>query len=208
MTDDILEPNPFANPILATEGDSNASAIYQKVGVALDRWERCEVSFAVLYSALILANADNHVLLRAFGSVIASNTKREMIWHANDAFFESWMNGDFAEQAANLKKQTRKLLNLYGKAAARRNEIAHSQVNGELRHKVVNQKAVMLPTIWFLVPPLFATRKTELFHHGPKYRYSTRELSHFTACFEELSSRASQLTQQIREFRASLPQKR
>ena len=198
---DILDPNPFAKPILAKNGDPTAREIYTAVGLSLDRWEHCETSFGVLYSSLIETKGGNHILMRSFGVITASNTRREMIWHANDAYFATHENDD-------LKSQVRHLLNLYQDAAARRNEIAHAMVTGDANFKIVDNHAVPLPTIWFLVPPLFATRKTEMNMLGPKYRYSTKELSGFTVCFEELSSRASCLAQAICAFRASLPETR
>jgi hypothetical protein len=197
---DILNPNPFANPILAKHGNDRARDIYTDVGLALDRWEHCETSFGILYSALIETEGGNHILMRSFGAITASKTKRDMIWAGADAFFTYYKNAD-------LKKQTRHLLNLYFDASSRRNEIAHAMVMGDLRHKIVDNKAVPLPTIWFLVPPTFATRKQEVLFGKPKFRYSTREISHFTKCFEELSSRGSKLAQLIRAFRASLRDK-
>ncbi len=198
--DDILDPNPFANPILADQGDATARDIYTAVGFALDRWEHCETSFGVLYSSFLEAPEGNHALMRSFGTILASSTRAEMIRAACDAFCAFHKNEE-------LKTQTRHLLNLYKDAAARRNEIAHAMVTGESPHKIVANRAVPLPTIWFLVPPLFATRKQELFAEGPKYRYSTRELGHFTSCFEELGSRAMRLAQTIRSFRAALREK-
>lgn len=181
-------------------GDQTAREIYTAVGFSLDRWEHCETSFGVLYSSLIETRGGNHILMRSFGVITASNARREMILHANDAYFATYKNDE-------LKRQVRHLLSLYKDAAARRNEIAHAMVMGDMPFKILDNHVVPLPTIWFLVPPLFATRKTEMHMRGPKYRYSTKELSHFTTCFEELGSRASKLAQAIRAFRASLPEK-
>lgn len=206
MPQDILDPNPFAKPILATEGDAQASDIYTAVGFALDRWEHCEESFSGLFSALLESPEGNHVLLRSFGTIVSSAARRDMIKAACDTFFEIHANKD-------LKEQTRHLLNLYRTAAARRNEIAHAMVSGKPQFYIEEKRAVPLPTIWYLVPPFIATRKNELlpnideFPHGPKYRYSTREIGHFTSCFEELGSRAGKQAQAIRKFRASLREK-
>ena len=197
---DVLEPNPFAKAPLAEGGNPTAQEIYTGVGLALDRWEHCDISIATVYSALVKPEGSNHALMRAFGTISSPNAKREMTWEACDAFFASYPNDD-------LKKTTRHLLSLYRDAASRRNNIAHAMVMGEARYKLVDNKAVPLPTIWFLVPPLFATRKNEIFARGPKYRYSTREISHFTSCFEELGARASKLAQNIRSFYEALPEK-
>lgn len=197
---DLLDPNPFAKPLFAKTGDKLARDIYTSVGFALDRWERCEISFGTLYSCLVKPEGSNHTLMRAFGVISAASTRFEMIWHATDAFFAAHPNED-------LRAETRHLLNIYKSAAARRNEIAHAVVDGNMPYIVENKEAVLLPTVWFLVPPLFATRKTEMFARGPKYRYSTKEIGQFTACFEELGTRAMNLMQRIRSFYAASPQK-
>jgi len=131
-----------------------------------------------------------------------------MTWEACDAYFTYHPNDA-------LKSRTRHLLNIYLSAASRRNEIAHATVMGQGAHKIVDSVAVPQPTFWYLVPPLFATRKNNLlpsdlsepFAGLPKYRYSTREIDHFTACFEELGTRASKLMQDIRAFYDALPEK-
>lgn len=207
MTKDALDPNPFAKALLAKEGNATAREIYTSVGFALDRWEHCEVSFATIYSALVKPVGSNHILMRAFGVVTASNARREMILEACDAYFAYRKND-------KLKAETRHLLNLYKDAAARRNEIAHATVMGQTSHTIVENVAVPLPTKWFLVPPIFATRKNQLlsdisepFAGLPKFRYSTREIDHFSSCFDELGSRASKMMQAIRAFYETLPEK-
>jgi hypothetical protein len=198
---DILQPNPFAKPIFAEKGNKTAREIYTAVGFALDRWEHCDVSFAVVYSALVKPRGGNHTLMRAFGTIAAPKTKKEMTWEACDAYFASMAND-------GLRARTRKLLNLYSDASARRNEIAHACVMAEAKFHLVNNAAVPLPNEWFLVPPLFASRKNEMFAQGPKYRYSTVEIAHFTKCFEELHARASKLSQDIRAFFDQSPHQR
>lgn len=200
MPKDLLDPNPFAKPIMAKTGNLTAREIYTSVGFALDRWERCEIGFAVIYGALILPAGDDHVLHRAFGTITAPTTRQEMIWNAGDAYFARHKNH---ELHANL----RHLLNLYKSAAPRRNEIAHAMVDGVTSYKVVNNAAVPLPTAWFLVPSIFSTRKTEMHMAGPKYRLSSVEIAHFTACFEELGNRALKTSREIRAFHATLAPK-
>lgn len=200
MSKNILDPNPFKKPFVAKKGGTRARDIYTEVGLALDRWEHCCVSFATIYSALVKPEGPNHVLMWAFGTITSPATIREMIQNAGKAFFENNKNGD-------LEKEIRVLLKLFHTAMERRNDIAHATVMGDTSHKIVDNKAIPLPTVWFLVPPLFATRKKELNMRGPKYKYSTREISHFTACFEELGSRADKLGQAIRVFYAALQKK-
>lgn len=197
--DDILQPNPFANSVLAQAGNSTAREIYIDVGLALDRFEHLGTSFGVLYSALVKPEGGNHTVLRAFGMITSAITRRDMINVACEAYFAIFKNDV-------LEKETRHLLKLFSDAAARRNEIAHAMVMGEARHKIENKVAIPLPTVWFLVPPLFATKKQELHMQGPKYRYSTQEIEHFTTCFEALNDRVMTLVRSIREFHLSLPE--
>lgn len=206
MAKDILDPNPFANPTLAKSGNDAARDIYTSVGFALDRWEHCEVGFSGLYSAFLEAPEGNHILLRSYGTVVSSSVRFEMIKAACDAFFAIYDNSE-------LKAQTRHYLNLYKSASARRNEIAHAMVSGQMNYKVVNKKAIPLPTIWYLVPPFIATRKTQPipdpneFPYGPKFRYSSSEIDQFSKCFEELHMRVSKHSQAVRAFRKSFSNK-
>ena len=197
---DPLDPNPFAKPCLTKKGDANARDIYTSVGFALDRWEHCEISFATIYSALVAPDGETHALMRAYGTIMAPATRKDMMWEANDAYFGTHKNDE-------LKAKTRHMLNLYKDAAARRNEIAHGIVSGQDKVVVVGNKGKLLNTEWFLRPSLFSTRKTELFYNGEKYRYGSKDIDHFSHCFQTLSDRAMKLKQSIREFYASLPEK-
>ena len=198
MTRDILDPNPFANSFLSQQGDPSPSEIHTAVGMALDNWEHCEASFGFLYSALVKPEGGYVALMRSFGTIAASATRRAMIWEACDAFFH------FHPSDA-LKAETRHLLNLYENAASRRNEIAHACVMGV---------SLPLPTTWYLVPSLFSTRKNNMIPSGvkdpfggmPKYRYASRDIYHFITCFQELGSRADTAMQSIRAFYAALPE--
>lgn len=162
----------------------------------------------MIYSALTLPTGGNHVLMRAYGVISGASTRREMIQAACDAYF-------LLHPHDELMAETRHLLNLYGHASSRRNEIAHAVVSATLRSRTVNKVAVPLPREWFLGPPIFATRKNDKLSFetngtivtGPKYRYSTVEIDHFSKCFAELEVRAANLSQRIRAFHASLPQK-
>ena len=66
---DLLDSNPFANPIFAQQGNDTAREIYTDVGFALDRWEHCDTDFAVLYSALMDAGDSNYRLMQSFGMI-------------------------------------------------------------------------------------------------------------------------------------------
>lgn len=199
---DLLDPNPFAASIMAEKGNPRAHEIYAAVGLALDRWEHLEISFGTLYAALVCPTGDTHIAIRAFGTISAPVTKREMILAALDAYFAS-----SNRQNQQLKARGRHLLNLYQGAASRRNEIAHAMVMGYPNWEVVENEPVPLPTAWFLVPSIFSTRKFEMQLRGPKYRMNSTDIGHLTACFEELGNQASKLMQDIRAFYTSLQQR-
>ena len=205
---DILDPNPFAKPPKATSGDVNATDIYTSVGFSLHSWENCEIACATIYSALVMPASDNHTLMRAYGVIVSSSTRREMIEASCEAYFLLHKNEE-------LRSRTSKLLNLYGTAASRRNEIAHGVVSATSQFRVVNKVAVPIPNRWFLGPAIFSTKKnTKLsfatdgaIETGPKYRYSTAEIGKFIKDISELEKRAYKVAQDIRAFHASLKKK-
>ncbi len=207
-SDDPLDPNPFANAFLSEEGDVKAVNIYAAVGVALSHWEDCEVSFGALYSVLIKPAGSNVILMSAFGAINAAGTRREMTLEACDEFFHLHENTE-------LRMEARHLLNLHKTAASRRAEIAHSVVMGHSHFKVVDGVAQPIPVNYFLIPPMFATRKNsremkldELFWGKPKYRYGSKDIVNFSRKFQALSTRALKLVQGIRDFYSALPKEK
>ena len=193
MSNDILDPNPFIKPIYAPQGDCIARDTFVSVGAVLSAWEHCETSFGTIYAALVKPVGGTHIVLRAYGTILAAGTRQEMIKAAAEAYFAVFKN-------ELLSKTLRNLLKLYKDGAARRNEIAHGTVMSE----------PLMPNrepIYFLVPSLFATKKTELFHQCPKYRLSTHEIDNYHKYFDELSSRAMKFHQDVRAFYSSLPEK-
>lgn len=190
---DLLEPNPFAKSIFASDGDPVARNTFTSVGAALSAWEHCEASFGALYSAFVKPTGGNHIVMRAYGTILAAGTRREMIAEAAEAYF-----GIFP--SPGLAARVKKLLNLYKDAAARRNEIAHGMVmSGALP---IDLRKVE----YFLVPGLFASNKRDLASQWTKYRLGTKEIDHYRACFDELGSRAGALMQDVRVFYDALPE--
>jgi len=188
---DILKSNPFKKQIFAPQGDGIVKDTFVSVGTAISAWEHCEVSFGTIYAALVKPAGGTHVVLRAYGTILAPSARREMIRGAAEAYFAVFENKP-------LSKALQNLMSLHEDGATRRNEIVHGYVMSE----------PLMPgrkPSYFLVPSLFTSKKNKLHHQRSKYRFSTRELDNYCKCFEALSSRAMKFQQDLRAFYSSLP---
>jgi hypothetical protein len=192
MSNDILEPNPFASAIYSNEGNFNAADVYTSVGFALSQWETSETQLGALCTVLMKPKGGNHVAYRAFGGVLASGSRRDMIIAAANAYFSILPNSD-------LSQSIKRLMGIYSEASRRRDEIAHGVVMGTPLMPNVS-------TLFFLVPSFYASKK-----HAPMpsfettYRFGSKDLDHYAKCFAELGSRAGKIMQAVSMFYASLP---
>jgi hypothetical protein len=189
MSQDVLDPDPFTKPILATKGDSNSQDTYAAVGAALSSWETSGTMFGALYGAFVKPTGANTIALRAYGAILAPSSRHDMITEAAEAYFAGV--GDAA-----LHERVKKLLKLYRSASARRNEIAHGVVMGRGK-----------PLKFFLVPGIFASRKRELDMVTTKYQLSSVEINQYTRHFAQLTSRAVPLLNDVRLQYETLPPK-
>ncbi len=198
--------NPFAKPLLAENGNTSQEELYTAVGRALDKWEWCETRFTVLYISLAKPKGGHQQILRSFGAITASSTRREMISAACDAYF-AWIatpesgSGSIQEEmqkvllaGAALREKIRLLLKLHNDASARRNEIAHGTTR-----KIES---------WYLIPGLFASRKTSIDWTDVKYRMSSVEIIKLSELFDTLGMDALNLASELGRFHNSLPEKK
>lgn len=72
-------------------GDADPSNIYLAVGLALDTWESLEEELALIFASLI-GSDDPIASMRAYGSVITSRGRNEMISAAAEAYFSDAPN--------------------------------------------------------------------------------------------------------------------
>jgi hypothetical protein len=159
--------------------------------MALDRWQRCEVSLGVPYASLVALPGNDRPAKESFGAVTSTTTRASMILTACDAHFR-----DQAEDG--LSAEVGQILTLYKEAASRRNEIAHGVASGRTKPRTIPRRIE-----WFLVPPAFSKKSSPLRAGQPDYRYSNKELTRFANAFEQLSVRAQNLASAVWQGRVT-----
>lgn len=191
--DNVLESNPFKKSVYAKIGNPVAKDIYTSVGYALTQWELSEASLGSLFTAFVKPTGGNHLAYRAFGAVLVSGSRREMILEAAEVYFTFFSN-------EALLKRIDKLMDIYSDASRRRDEIAHGVVMSE---PLMPDR----PPVYFLIPSFYASRKLDVLPpFRSKYRFSSKELDHYAKCFGELGARAGKLMQDVHTFYQSLPE--
>jgi hypothetical protein len=189
-------PLPWDVPPKPTTGEFG-DEIYIAVGQALSNRELVERELGEIFSIFIgmpigIAPSVEPVM-RAYGAVANFSGRTEMLEAASKAFFHQQVSPDVEMRFRGLMTECKGF-------AGRRNDIAHGRVETVLRGMYE----------WWpgdharlLLPGLFATKKYGL-NQEPMYVYSSREIAHFSICFEELSERLSALSDEIFRVYASL----
>jgi hypothetical protein len=173
----------WGKPPQTKDGDSDADILYLPIGRALTNWEQVEEECAVLFSLLV--DSFSEAAYRAYGCIIATSTKSEMLKSAAETFFGmKSISEDHSKPFYDLMKH-------YQAAATRRNEIAHGRVIGYIEFEEVRRFQ------FFLVPPEYNSRKihprnpvaidTPTFYRA-KYCYVAKDIEHFGLRFRELHS--------------------
>jgi hypothetical protein len=164
-------------------GDVKVTAIWMGVGMALSRWESLEENMAGLFETL--AQSDSLAVRRAYGSLVGG--RKDMLLSAAEAYVSE----------TNLDKsragEISKLLDHYGHASGRRNELAH----GSTRE--------ILERGYFLFPAFYSTRKNNMYWNldaktvqemafsFPKYRYTSENILLFVEKIMDLAQACSHL---------------
>lgn len=162
-------------------GDSDWKKIWQAVGMALSAWEYVEEECALLFSVLV--DSKSEAAYRAYGCIVSNSTRREMLQHSAESFFEihKVIDGDrtfFYDLMKHLEK-----------GSSIRNEIAHGAVLGIIIKKQSHE--------YFLLPPIYNSRKntTEVataptleprLLRKAKYSYVTMDVGNFAQKFHWL----------------------
>lgn len=176
--DDLPNPNLYwARPEPRTVGDADPDSIYLAVGKCLSTWESLEQLFAHLYGLFI--GTESTAAMRAFGCIVSAGGRRDAIREAGQVFF--------FERAVSSELVSRlpKLLDHFGNAAGKRNDIGHGLVN--TLPKRFNADG------YFLMPPEYVSNRNkfivrmpaedlihivpELLHHV--YRYVSTDIYEF-----------------------------
>lgn len=176
-------------------GDPDKDTVFAAVGRALSEWEKLEGHMALIFEHLVSGDRISLPAIRAYGSVLTSRGRGEMISAAADAVF-------FLSPNAGLKKELDKLVETVGRFAGRRNEIAHGIVNGYYPDRKPFTSSRKPPEMkgYVLGPSEYSTNKTKLerrslidrAHRAPSYAYSSTEIAHYQSHFERLQREAVQ----------------
>lgn len=177
-------PKPWDVPPLPKVGNHGPAKIFRCVGRALDSWEHLEIYLGTLFAVLLgLKRLQIDGAMRAYGSVLTSRGRLEMVAAAADIYFRDHANAELQERLDSFLETTKQF-------GARRNEIAHGIV--ERYGYFVEGKS---RTKYVLGPSLFATNKrimhatsSKFLGHAaiPKYLYTSIEIDRFSAEFEKL----------------------
>ena len=158
------------------------------MGKALNVWEHMESHLGKVFSFLCGGDVLNEGAVRAYGLVVSSTTRIEMLREAYTCF----PNKDLITAY-----EFPRLLNTIGKFGARRNEIAHGMVT----QYTENQQ----PQGHFLVPARYNSRKNlgwlerrerEAYEGAwvlGNYAYNSNQIDYYRSHFEQLSSKAFQV---------------
>lgn len=181
----------------ASESTDTQEQIFMAVGAALSDWESAESALATLYAVLCDADGTSYsAIIRTFGSVTSSGTRRNII----EATAEIYFGGHWNDQ--RIKKRLVGLLTAFGEASRRRDEFAHGQAYGFS----LNGKHLGV----FLFPSQYIASRNHAFpvpvdgdpfsSLPAKYRYTASEIHDFARKFRELRDAVFQLTIAIRRI--------
>jgi hypothetical protein len=181
----VLRPKP-----LTQVGDKNHEQILYEVGRALSAWEGAEQGFAKIFAKLVHPVGSGFAAQRAYGEIIAIPTKRQMIESAAEVFFRNFPDP--------VSSELENLMEIYGTAAGRRNDIAHGIPGGDRNDA---------GEIWsFLVPNTWGSKSRDM-HLQIAYRYSSKQIQDYTSGFNGLGNQAFQLVEALDQIYRSAPEK-
>jgi hypothetical protein len=135
-------------------------------------------------------NGSGFAAQRAYGEIIATGAKRQMIESAAEIFFRNFPNEAAEQELATL-------MEIYGTASGRRNDIAHGIAGGDYNDA---------GEIWsFLVPNTWGSKSRDM-RLQIAYRYSSKQIEKYTEAFSVLAGRAFRLTENLDEIYRQAPE--
>jgi hypothetical protein len=170
----MADDKPFKRPDhFAKVGDKDAHALHLAVGEALGIWENTERGFASIFAKLVAPRGSGFAAKRAYGTIIASAVRRQVIEAAAKIFFRN-----FPDAEAEIELPI--LMELYSNATGRRNDFAHGIVGGDFEDG----------KFWhFLVPNTWGSKSRDM-NLELDYRYSSSQINDYAAKFIQLGGRA------------------
>jgi hypothetical protein len=198
MSDDtdisnVLDPNPFKKSVYSENGDEVARELYVSVGYALTQWELSESSLGTLFAAFVKPTGGNHIPYRAFGNLLSSGSRRDMVLEAAETYFTYFPNEELFDKIE-------KTMRLYSDGSRRRDQIAHGVVMGDTVS--INPPKF----IYFLRPSFYASRNLAVLPpFKSRYRLGSKDIDRYAECFGQLGLRVGKLAQEVHGFYQSLP---
>ncbi|MDD2915859.1 MAG: hypothetical protein PHP70_11140 [Gallionella sp.] len=168
-------------------GDPKHETLWEAIGAALTTWELAEDVLASIFSHVV--ESKSSAAKRAFGAIQSHRGRTEALVAAAEVYFAVHQVSD------ELQEDLRLLLDHFGYASARRNEVAHAVI--------VNFKVSTVEHN-FLVPPEHSSKKSSAFKtkNGESsaklgvfqtdYRYTSQDIFGFASKFELLLTAAKE----------------
>jgi hypothetical protein len=180
------KPQAWDRPKPSGVGDSTPEPIWGAIGFALTKWERAEDILASIFRHAV--DSDSAAASRAFGAIQSHRGRSDALATAAEVYF-AVHNVD-----KELQKDLALLLEHFGLASARRNEIAHA-VLINIKTSTVEHN--------FLVPPEYNSRKFRAFEHDGEssakfgafeahYRYTSVDVFGIASKFDLLIDAATE----------------
>jgi hypothetical protein len=143
----------WIRPPRSAKGDPDAKQVYEAVGFALSTWEMLENNFSFLFTLFV--DTDSHAARRAYGSLANNTARTDALRGAAEVFFSEWA------VTKPEQEQFARLMDHFGRASEKRNEIAHGIVMNvmEMGH--------------FLIPPDYNSSKMSSFLDDEEYKKDT-----------------------------------
>lgn len=170
-----MSTDPWAMVQRAEKGAETDSEIHAAVGAALSAWEEAEEGLAELFALFIGAPeagpaSGHNPAIRAYGTVISSSSRQQMIRGAADGFFYK------AEQNDPVRGQFGLLMNEAAGYSQRRNDIAHG------RAQLVPEKG------FYLFPGIYSSGKNPV-DRPAKYAYNGIQIHTYREGFLRLAQK-------------------
>jgi hypothetical protein len=183
-------------------GDKTPEQIFLAVGRALTKWEGVEVSLGSIFTALI-GSVDvpgSYIpAVRAFGAVINSSTRSEMILQAAEAFFYEFEGEGFYDEVQPYRAELKKIMLAYTGWISRRNDLAHGYVT---ENKMPDYEIDEAPlTSFYLLCPSHGNTKKWPLDWEPTYKYKGEDIENFAREFEDLDNRIEDFSRRLTEWR-------
>jgi hypothetical protein len=167
--------------------------LHAAVGSALTSWEKLEIFLAHLFDALVEARSG--AAFRAYGTIQGAEGRRRAIEAAASGFFRFRPDPLLADIFT--------LTGAYSNAATYRNNIAHG-ITISMRNEV---NEIPLEERYYLGPPVYSTRRWPLGWTPDSpikiseigYIYRARDINHYELRFEQLTTEATLLTDELKE---------